>query len=66
MAKRISTDAKIVLEKAGYVVEYAYQRGKVFALHIWSKPFEFIATLPVVGACIDNDLIEALLEKVKK
>lgn len=64
MAKRISTDAKIVLQNAGYMVEYVYKRGRVIALHVWNN-FEFAASLPVVGACIENDLVETLLEKKK-
>lgn len=65
MAKRISVDAKIVLENAGYVVEYVYTNGRVTSLQVWAKPFEFVCQLPVVGACIENSLIEDLLEKAK-
>lgn len=65
MAKRISTDAKIVLQNAGYVIEYVYKRGNVVGLDVWAKPFEYVCQLPVVGACIDNDLIENLLKKAK-
>lgn len=64
MAKRITTDAKIVLERAGYVVEYVYNGGAVSALKVWAKPFEFVARLPIFDKCfIDNALIEELIAK---
>lgn len=66
MAKRISTDAKIVLERAGYVVEYVYgKRNKVVALDVWTAHAGKVCQLPVEGACIENSLIEDLVQKVK-
>lgn len=65
MAKRITTDAKIVLERAGYLTEYVYINGKVSALKVWTEHFNFICELPVIGACIKNSLIEDLLEKIR-
>lgn len=32
MTKRITVDTKIVLEHKGYVVEYAYNNGRVIGL----------------------------------
>lgn len=67
MAKRISTDAKIVLSNAGYVVEYVYGRlGNVVGLEVWKKPFEYVCQVPVEGACVDNDIIENLIEEIRK
>ena len=61
MAKRISTDAKIVLINAGYAVEYVYNdRGRVIALDVWYA--KHICQLPVVAGCVDNSLIEKLLK----
>lgn len=65
MAKRISTDAKIVLSNAGYEVEYIYKRGRVIALHVWEKPFNFVCQLTVEGGCVDNGPVEELLTKAK-
>lgn len=63
MAKRITTDAKIVLERAGYVVQYVYgKRNKVIALEVWTKFAGKVCYLPVNDNCwINNDLIEELL-----
>lgn len=65
MAKRITTDAKIVLERAGYVVQYVYgKRNKVIGLRLYSSNFLEDTTkyLTVNDGCwIDNDLIEELI-----
>lgn len=64
MAKRITTDAKIVLERAGYLVEYVYgKRNKVVALKVTLKHlFGWNRELPVKDGCwIDNDLVEELI-----
>jgi hypothetical protein len=65
MAKRITTDAKIVLERAGYVVEYVYgKRNKMIGLRLYSSDFlqDTAKFLTVNDGCwIDNDLIEEIL-----
>lgn len=64
MAKRITTDAKIVLERAGYVVEYVYNNGRVMALTVWGKSGVYRCQLPVNASCwIENDLVEELLKE---
>lgn len=64
MAKRITVDAKIVLERAGYHVDYVYENGRVIGLDVWAKPFEFVKKLPVDnGSTIDNNLIEELINR---
>lgn len=65
MAKRISTDAKIVLQNAGYVVEYVYKDGKVSGLGVWEKPFTMLCQLPVVHGLVENEPIEELIKRMK-
>lgn len=62
MAKRITVDAKIVLERAGYIVEYVYNNGRVTGLDVWTKFAGFVKQLPVNDSCwIENDLVEELI-----
>jgi hypothetical protein len=66
MAKRITTDAKIVLERAGYHVEYVYEGGKVVMLSVWKGAGFYIAGLTVNAGCwIENSIVEDLIEKAK-
>lgn len=56
MAKRISTDAKIVLERAGFEVERTPNKLLVSG----NGQSEI---LPIIGGCIENDLIENILQR---
>ena len=63
MAKRITVEAKIILERADYVVEYVYKNGSVIGLDIWTKRGNYIKQLPVNASCwIENSLVEELLD----
>lgn len=66
MAKRISTDAKIVLQNAGYhVQEVGNNRyGKPSFLKVSWGGFE--EELSIVNSCIDNAPIEELIELAKR
>lgn len=64
MAKRISMDAKIVLENAGYKVECIgknWMRPEALRVHAEGGPFE----LPINGGTVDNDHVENLLAAAK-
>lgn len=66
--QRISTDAKIVLERAGYSCKYAYI-GHGSVKREWLKVYHgvtLIANLRVAGACVQPDTIERLLSRAKK
>lgn len=58
-SKRLATDAKIVLERAGYYVEYgAFGPNRLVAGLRNTRNF---TDLPIIGGCVDNAEVEKLL-----
>jgi hypothetical protein len=60
MARRLETDAKIALTKAGYVTRY---RG--YYLDVY-RDKKFVEAIRCKGGTVDNEKVEALIAKVKK
>lgn len=63
MTRRLATDAKIVLERAGWIVEYTKASGN-YLIASWIN--KHVCYLPITGGTVDNVQVEQLLEKAKK
>lgn len=61
MAKRLSTDAKIVLQNAGYTMAYVSPDRYGQPKFLQATHNAFIQELEISGGCVDNAEVEELL-----
>lgn len=63
MARRLATDAKIVLERAGYTVQRSKNGSRIYnRMHVGETPALLPHTLIIEGGTVDNDEVVKLLD----